>query len=387
MKAEQTPLDEILQKRRTIRRFSDEEVCDRDVEKIINAANLAPSNGNIQPWYFLIIKDKQTKEDLKKIVNEFYREVLQTLTDRKAVLMRSFYQYAKFKDSPTWIIVFFQKDEYHEHIYKTELFNKLGGRWIEQWKEATKQSVTHAVHNILLKATDLGYYTCILGGFYVLKEKIEEYFDLGEEWGYFTTILLGKKPKDLQIEDIKRKRLEETMSYYPYNREKILVFLEEYTNEKIVKHSLWVEKYALQIYQSIKNFANLCSISLELNRKKRIVLEISSLVHDIGMRYGWKEHYLKSIDIIKEELKKYISPCFFADVIKCVKHHSILNPPTENSSVEEKILYDADKIAYIVESSDPIEIEKRRKKYGNLFLSPSKDLLEIEIKKKQNEQD
>lgn len=51
---------ECIRKRRDIRSFIDREVSDETIMKIIEAGRLAPSAMNLQPWHFIVIKDKQT---------------------------------------------------------------------------------------------------------------------------------------------------------------------------------------------------------------------------------------------------------------------------------------------------------------------------------------
>ena len=51
---------EMMQKRRSIRRFKPEVPSDADILKLIEAAVAAPSAANKQPWRFLIAKKKET---------------------------------------------------------------------------------------------------------------------------------------------------------------------------------------------------------------------------------------------------------------------------------------------------------------------------------------
>ena len=54
---------------RAMRRFSDEPVSDDDLWTIIEAATMAPSGGNRQPWNFVVIRDPETK----RRIGEHYR--------------------------------------------------------------------------------------------------------------------------------------------------------------------------------------------------------------------------------------------------------------------------------------------------------------------------
>lgn len=57
---------EAIEKRRSIRRYQDKEISDEIIDELIEAARLAPSGNNVQPWKFKIIKDKKIVEKLKK---------------------------------------------------------------------------------------------------------------------------------------------------------------------------------------------------------------------------------------------------------------------------------------------------------------------------------
>jgi len=56
---------EAIKKRRSIRRFDpNKEVTDKQIEKLLEAARWAPSAGNMQSWFFVVVKDKKTKDQL-----------------------------------------------------------------------------------------------------------------------------------------------------------------------------------------------------------------------------------------------------------------------------------------------------------------------------------
>ena len=50
--------------RRSVRAFTGEDVSDADAEKLIEAACLAPSAGNNQPWGFVLVREPETKQKL-----------------------------------------------------------------------------------------------------------------------------------------------------------------------------------------------------------------------------------------------------------------------------------------------------------------------------------
>jgi len=53
-----------IKKRRSVRKFKSEAVSEHQIEQLMEAAQLAPSGCNVQPWRFLVIKDKKLKQKL-----------------------------------------------------------------------------------------------------------------------------------------------------------------------------------------------------------------------------------------------------------------------------------------------------------------------------------
>ena len=57
---------ENLNRRRTVRDFSDEAVPFEIIEKAILTAGTAPSGANMQPWRFVVVKDKEIKSKIRE---------------------------------------------------------------------------------------------------------------------------------------------------------------------------------------------------------------------------------------------------------------------------------------------------------------------------------
>lgn len=58
--------NELIQKRRTVRHFSDKPVPLEVMEQIIDAASSAPSGAHKQPWKFCLISNPQVKKKIRK---------------------------------------------------------------------------------------------------------------------------------------------------------------------------------------------------------------------------------------------------------------------------------------------------------------------------------
>lgn len=57
---------EAIEKRRSIRKFKDKEIPNEHIMELIEAARLAPSGCNAQPWRFKIVKDNETRQKLSE---------------------------------------------------------------------------------------------------------------------------------------------------------------------------------------------------------------------------------------------------------------------------------------------------------------------------------
>lgn len=57
---------ETLRKRKSVRSYVQTSVTDEVLVRVLNAARLAPSAGNIQPWHFIIVKDDDKRSRIAK---------------------------------------------------------------------------------------------------------------------------------------------------------------------------------------------------------------------------------------------------------------------------------------------------------------------------------
>lgn len=122
---------EAIRGRRSVREFRSTPVKEKDLEKILDAARLAPSAGHCQPLELVVVKDQTTKQGLAR-----------------AALGQMF-----IAEAPVAIVVC-------ANISRTS--RRYGRRGEELY---CIQDTAAAVQNILLAAYALGYATCWVGAF------------------------------------------------------------------------------------------------------------------------------------------------------------------------------------------------------------------------------
>jgi nitroreductase len=92
---------DLVKKRRTVRQFRPDPVPDGCVEKIIERARWAPSGFHTQPWEFVVVKKKETKEAIVKALDKHAPPItnIQPGDEHQAAARRT------FRDAPVFIIL------------------------------------------------------------------------------------------------------------------------------------------------------------------------------------------------------------------------------------------------------------------------------------------
>lgn len=59
-------LIEAIKARRSIRKFKPDPVSDQQIKELLEAARLAPSGVNLQPWRFVVVKSTEARKRLNE---------------------------------------------------------------------------------------------------------------------------------------------------------------------------------------------------------------------------------------------------------------------------------------------------------------------------------
>jgi nitroreductase len=87
----------LVKKRRTVRKFKSDSLPDGCIEKIIEVARWAPSGFHTQPWEFVIVKKKEVKEAIIRVLDKHAPPI--TNPDAGSV------QAPSFRDAPVFILL------------------------------------------------------------------------------------------------------------------------------------------------------------------------------------------------------------------------------------------------------------------------------------------
>ncbi|MEA4816546.1 MAG: nitroreductase family protein [Lachnospiraceae bacterium] len=131
--------------RRSIRKYLDEPVSDEDIKFCIDAALAAPSNINLQPWYFVVIKSEGNFIKLNQIMGRIFERFKPVLENRFAKNPETIEETKSFLNSmggaKIAVLVFLLKPDFEDISSVT-------------------QSTSAAIENFCLAAYSRGLGTC-----------------------------------------------------------------------------------------------------------------------------------------------------------------------------------------------------------------------------------
>jgi len=167
---------ETIQKRKSIREYRPEPIPDEVLNRVFEAARLAPSGKNLQPWKFIVVRDKELK---KRLI--------------KAAVGQSFIARA-----PLIVVAC----GFPDHCYSRM------GRYMKSWPV----DVAIALEHLILQATEEGLGTCWIGAFD--EKEVKSILDIPENVKVLALTPLGYPREEPSFRG--RKRLDEILSFDRY---------------------------------------------------------------------------------------------------------------------------------------------------------------------------
>lgn len=176
---------ELAQKRYSVRKYTDRAVPREAIGRCIEAARLAPSACNSQPWRFVVVDDPGKKQALAEA----------------ALKGPSKFNHFAF-DAPVWVCVVSARQKW---------VPKLAG--MVKRKDYSLMDIGIAAEHFCLQATEEGLGTCMLGWFN--ERGLKKQLDIPKTKRVELIITLGY-PFDAKVSEKNRKSTNEMSSYDQY---------------------------------------------------------------------------------------------------------------------------------------------------------------------------
>lgn len=182
--------NELIKARQSVRRYDPRPVEHEKLMQCLEAARLAPSASNSQPWYFIVVDEPELKNEIARAtfdsIISFNRFVLQ---------------------AP--VIIVMVREE-------LPLITRLGSKIKKRdWHQI---DTGIAAEHLCLQAAELGLGTCMLGWYN--ETKVKELLQIPEERSVSLLIALGYAPAGYRLRDKTRKPIEKIVGYNKYQNEK-----------------------------------------------------------------------------------------------------------------------------------------------------------------------
>jgi len=176
----------LVSKRQSVRKYTDRKVEPEKVRRCLEAARLAPSASNSQPWKFIVVDDPEL---CKKVAKETYGP------------LSTFNTFAG--QAPVIVAVV---------IEKMKIITQIGS--VLKDREFPLIDIGIAAEHFCLQAAEEGLGTCILGWF--SEEPIKELLKIPKHKRMALLITLGYFPEDYPLREKSRKGFEEVVRYNKY---------------------------------------------------------------------------------------------------------------------------------------------------------------------------
>ncbi len=177
---------DLVKLRQSTRKYTDKEVPAEMLEHCIEAARLAPSASNSQPWKFIVVNEKGLRE---KVAAATWDPVI---------------RFNKFVSKAPALVVI--------TLEEPKIITKVGK--LVKKKDWPHIDIGIAAEHFCLQAGELGLGTCMLGWFN--EKAIKKLLQIPDKRSIALLISIGFPPEDYRIREKQRKPASEITSWNKY---------------------------------------------------------------------------------------------------------------------------------------------------------------------------
>jgi len=157
---------DVIHNRRSVRHFRSDPVPTEDLNKILDAARMAPMSGNQQPWKFLVLQDKNRIEALKefcikKSIEKYTADRNPSKSDLEKRINRTNEYYHGYLSAPLYVVILTDNNS--------------------QYPDYNHWDGPLAAANLMLAARALGYGTVFISDS-ISTESTKEFFRIPDHY-------------------------------------------------------------------------------------------------------------------------------------------------------------------------------------------------------------
>lgn len=166
-------LKQVIEQRRSIRKFKPDPIPDEYIREILEAARLAPSGTNIQPWRFVIVKSKDVREKIRPFTLNYVTQapvVIICCSDHSSFNTTKT-RFSELRELGAFVGTDIDSNtnarEFYSHFINKEMINSY-----------LALNIAIAIEHMVLRAFDLGLGSC--WDMVFQREEIKKILGLGE---------------------------------------------------------------------------------------------------------------------------------------------------------------------------------------------------------------
>ena len=204
---------DVVRARRSIREFRPDPVPEEAIAQLLEAASLAPSSCNRQPWRFVLVRDRAVLARMGEAVRKRFDELRAAIPagelDDELAQFRVFFSF--FDTAPLVVVACYRE--------MPDLLARIAARAGASVAVDTVtgihpelQSLSLGVMSLVLTATNLGLATSVTTGPLIAKRELAEICGISRHWQIATVVPVGyaKEPPN---ERPKRKDLDQIATF------------------------------------------------------------------------------------------------------------------------------------------------------------------------------
>lgn len=185
---------EVVEGRRSIRHFIEEEIPEADIRKIITFGTLAPNAGSRQDWRCLVLTNKAKNKEMKKLVQEKLISLARQAGKENPEQYGNRHGSILFAGAPV-VLVFLTKP-YRSAVDKLLQESGYSEAEIDYLRMRPDiQTISAMIQNILLAAHMMGYGTCWMVAPNIARHEIENLLGIRPPWSISAVVALGRAAK------------------------------------------------------------------------------------------------------------------------------------------------------------------------------------------------
>jgi nitroreductase len=195
---------DLLRSRRSVRRFRPEMPPREMIERIIEAASLAPSASNRQPWRFFVVTSRTRIDALSAGVERAIDRIATSLDPESEPAFRAYGDYfVRFREAPIVVVVLAQSSPLLSNLTNARLEADDASRVARVEELSGIIGASLALENLLLAAHALGLGASAMTGPLLASDVLRVELKIPSSWEPIAVVPLGYPDEDPRATDRK----------------------------------------------------------------------------------------------------------------------------------------------------------------------------------------